>query len=73
MDHESLQGHTESYLASLICEAADTALTFDPETPFGEIGVNSFLVLKILKRLEQDFGAIAKDGRTPRRFERAAL
>lgn len=60
MDHESLQGHTESYLASLICEAADTALTFDPETPFGEIGVNSFLVLKILKRLEQDFGALPK-------------
>lgn len=60
MDHETLQGRTENYLSSLIREAADTALVFDPETPFGELGVNSFLVLKILKRLEQDFGVLPK-------------
>jgi acyl transferase domain-containing protein/tryptophanase/acyl carrier protein len=60
MDHDSLQERTESYLKSLICEVADSALVFDAETPFGELGVNSFLVLKILKRLEEDFGTLPK-------------
>lgn len=60
MDHDTLQGRTEAYLKSLICEAADKALAFEAETPFGELGVNSFLVLKILKRLEQDFGVLPK-------------
>jgi polyketide synthase PksN len=60
MDHEFLQGRTEDYLKALICEAADEALFFDAETPFGELGVNSFLVLKILKRLEEDFGTLPK-------------
>ncbi|WP_460732697.1 SDR family NAD(P)-dependent oxidoreductase [Lysobacter tyrosinilyticus] len=60
MDHDTLLERTENYLKSLICEAADAALVFDAETPFGELGVNSFLVLKILKRLEQDFGTLPK-------------
>lgn len=60
MDQDYLQGRTEEYLKSLICEAADEALVFDAETPFGELGVNSFLVLKILKRLEEDFGTLPK-------------
>lgn len=60
MDQVTLQERAESYLGSLISEAADTALVFDAETPFGELGVNSFLVLKILKRLEQDFGTLPK-------------
>ena len=60
MDHDTLQERTEAYLKALICQAADAALVFDAETPFGEIGVNSFLVLKILKRLEQDFGTLPK-------------
>src|SRR6185503_13489145 len=60
MDHDTLHERTENYLKSLICEAADAALVFDAETPFGELGVNSFLVLKMLKRLEQDFGTLPK-------------
>ncbi len=60
IDHETLQERAEAYLTSLICEAADARLTFDAEAPFGEIGINSFLVLKILKRLEQDFGTLPK-------------
>lgn len=60
MDHDTLHERTENYLKSLICEAADAALVFDAETPFGELGVNSFLILKILKRLEQDFGTLPK-------------
>ena len=60
MDQDTLHERTENYLKSLICEAADAALVFDAETPFGELGVNSFLILKILKRLEQDFGTLPK-------------
>ncbi|UXI66000.1 SDR family NAD(P)-dependent oxidoreductase [Tahibacter amnicola] len=60
MDHDTLHERTEYYLKSLICEAADAALVFDAETPFGELGVNSFLILKILKRLEHDFGTLPK-------------
>ena len=60
MDHEILQERTENHLKSLISDAADTAIVFDSQTPFGELGVNSFLVLKILKRLEQDFGSLPK-------------
>lgn len=60
MDHDCLEGRAEDYLKSLICEAADEALVFDADTPFGELGVNSFLVLKILKRLEEDFGTLPK-------------
>jgi acyl transferase domain-containing protein/tryptophanase/acyl carrier protein len=60
IDHDTLHERTENYLKSLICEAADAALVFDAETPFGELGVNSFLILKILKRLEQDFGTLPK-------------
>ena len=60
MDHEILQELTENYLKSLIAGAADTEVMFDAQTPFGEMGVNSFHVLKILKRLEQDFGALPK-------------
>ncbi|MBD8525904.1 SDR family NAD(P)-dependent oxidoreductase [Pseudomarimonas arenosa] len=60
IDHDTLHERTETYLKSLICDAADAALVFDAETPFGELGVNSFLVLKILKRLEQDFGTLPK-------------
>lgn len=60
MDHEILQELTENYLKSLIGGAADTEVMFDAQTPFGEMGVNSFHVLKILKRLEQDFGALPK-------------
>ncbi|NOT89833.1 MAG: SDR family NAD(P)-dependent oxidoreductase [Lysobacter sp.] len=60
MDHEILQELTENYLKSLISGAADTEVMFDAQTPFGEMGVNSFHVLKILKRLEQDFGTLPK-------------
>jgi polyketide synthase PksN len=60
MDHDAQQERTEHYLKSLICDVADAALVFDAETPFGELGVNSFLVLKILKRLEEDFGTLPK-------------
>lgn len=52
---------TESYLKSLIAETAISLNTdFDSSTPFGELGIDSFLVLKIVKALEADFGTLPK-------------
>src|SRR5690606_11727981 len=34
--------------------------SIDALAPFGEIGIDSFRVLRIIKRLEQDFGPLPK-------------
>jgi acyl transferase domain-containing protein/tryptophanase/acyl carrier protein len=61
VDQEMLQDLTESYLKSLILEASDTPNTdFDARAPFGELGINSYQVLKIIKMLEADFGTLPK-------------
>lgn len=56
-----LQERTETYLKALFVDA-QPALTmdFDGTTAFGELGIDSFRVLKIIKRLESDFGALPK-------------
>lgn len=56
-----LQDRTETYLKALFVDA-QPALTmdFDGTTAFGELGIDSFRVLKIIKRLEADFGALPK-------------
>ena len=56
-----LQERTETYLKALFVDA-QPALTmdFDGTTAFGELGIDSFRVLKIIKRLEADFGALPK-------------
>jgi polyketide synthase PksN len=58
---DALRELTESYLKTLIsevCKSFDTAV--DPTTPFGELGIDSFHVLKIIKKLEGDFGRLPK-------------
>ena len=61
IDHELLRDLTESYLKSLISEASGAVhQEFDSSAPFGELGINSFHVLKILKTLEVDFGTLPK-------------
>ncbi|HYK02059.1 MAG TPA: SDR family NAD(P)-dependent oxidoreductase [Thermoanaerobaculia bacterium] len=62
MDYELLRDLTESYLKSVIAEAAAGELNphFDSFTVFGELGINSFQVLKIIKKLEADFGTLPK-------------
>lgn len=61
IDQELLQELTESYLKSLMSEATDSLGTdFDSFAPFGELGINSFHVLKIIKKLEADFGTLPK-------------
>jgi polyketide synthase PksN len=68
MDRDTLQEFTELYLRDVILESFDEAdppldpaeHPFDSFTPFREFGIDSFLVLKILRRLERDFGTLSK-------------
>jgi len=58
---EQLHELTESYLKAVISEASGSLdAEFDSSSPFGELGINSFCVLKIIKKLELDFGRLPK-------------
>lgn len=58
---ETLQENAENYLTSLIADNVPAVNgRIDSVTPFGELGVDSFQVLKIVKALEHDFGALPK-------------
>lgn len=60
-DQEVLSDLTETYLKTLISQVSDGLDSeFDSTAPFGELGVDSFHVLKIVKLLEQDFGRLPK-------------
>lgn len=60
-NQEILFDLTESYLVSLVAGASGKpAATIDPAAPFGELGIDSFRVLKIIKVLESDFGTLPK-------------
>ncbi|MBO0798713.1 MAG: DUF2156 domain-containing protein, partial [Blastocatellia bacterium] len=61
MYQELLRDLTESYLKSLIADVSGSLHPdFDSSAPFGELGINSFQVLKIIKKLESDFGVLPK-------------
>lgn len=68
VERERLQQLTETFLTRVVLEAfeeADPPLDpedhpFDADTPFRDFGIDSFLVLKILIRLEQAFGTLPK-------------
>ena len=61
IDAETLLELTESYLKSLIAEASQISSSdFDSYAAFGELGVDSFHVLEIVKKLEEDFGTLPK-------------
>ncbi|HYD80793.1 MAG TPA: thioester reductase domain-containing protein [Paucimonas sp.] len=61
IDQDRLVEFAESYLKSLISEASGAVGTdFDSFAPFGELGIDSFRVLKIVKALEADFGTLPK-------------
>src|SRR5215475_4086681 len=58
---DALPDLTEAYLKSLISEATGSPSSeFDSFAPFGELGVDSFHVLKIIRKLEADFGTLPK-------------
>lgn len=58
---EQLRDLTELFLKSLISEVSGSLRSdFDSAAPFGELGIDSFCVLKIIRRLEADFGTLPK-------------
>lgn len=61
IDQEVLQEYAESYLRTLISKTTNLGNSdLDASTPFGELGIDSFYVLKIVKELESDFGKLSK-------------
>ncbi|WP_198683407.1 beta-ketoacyl synthase N-terminal-like domain-containing protein [Peristeroidobacter agariperforans] len=61
IDNEQLVELTESYLKSLVRTAVGSmSADFASTAPFGELGIDSFRVLKIIKALEADFGRLPK-------------
>jgi polyketide biosynthesis 3-hydroxy-3-methylglutaryl-CoA synthase-like enzyme PksG len=61
MNLEPMRALTESYLKSLISETASSLDgDFDSSAAFAEIGIDSFQVLKIIKKLEAEFGTLPK-------------
>ncbi|MES2349985.1 MAG: phosphatidylglycerol lysyltransferase domain-containing protein, partial [Pseudomonadota bacterium] len=62
MNHdEALHDWAETYLSALIAATLDDAdAAVDFHQPFAEMGIDSFRVLKIIKKLEDDFGALPK-------------
>lgn len=60
-DRDRLFEFARRYLKSLIAGSAESIdADFDPATPFGDLGIDSFRVLRIVKSLEQDFGRLPK-------------
>ena len=60
-NQEILLELTECYLKTLVADTVTSlGADFDAATPFGELGVDSFRVLKIIKALEGDFGVLPK-------------
>jgi polyketide synthase PksN len=59
--HEMLAAKAETYLKTIIGEVTGlSASTWEPSAPFGELGIDSFHVLKIVRRLETEFGSLPK-------------
>ncbi|MBO9699918.1 MAG: SDR family NAD(P)-dependent oxidoreductase [Sporocytophaga sp.] len=61
LDKEILLESTESYLKSLISEVANISIgNIVASTPFQELGIDSFRILQIIKKLEEEFGTLPK-------------
>ncbi|WP_438426441.1 SDR family NAD(P)-dependent oxidoreductase [Aquimarina macrocephali] len=61
IDKEILLESTESYLTSLISEFAEISIGDNCiSTPFQELGIDSFRILQIIKKLEEEFGTLPK-------------
>ena len=61
INQELLRDLTESYLKGHFAEALNSSdVEVDSYAAFGELGIDSFNVLKILKKLEGDFGSLPK-------------
>ncbi|TWI44010.1 polyketide synthase PksN [Pseudoduganella flava] len=58
MSLEWIESHLKALVATLLPEGASRDV--DVQAPFGELGIDSFRVLKIIKALEGDFGVLPK-------------
>jgi thioester reductase-like protein len=60
-DHDRLLEFASRHLKTLVASAAESLdPDFDGKLPFGELGIDSFRTLRIVKLLEQDFGRLPK-------------
>lgn len=60
-DKEILLESTDGYLKNLIAEVAQISIgDHDTSTPFQELGIDSFRVLQVIKKLEEEFGTLPK-------------
>ncbi|MCX2763650.1 SDR family NAD(P)-dependent oxidoreductase [Aquimarina muelleri] len=60
-DKEKILESTEYYLQSLISEVAQISIEDNNiSTPFQELGIDSFRVLQVIKKLEEEFGTLPK-------------
>jgi acyl transferase domain-containing protein/tryptophanase/acyl carrier protein len=61
IDKEFLLESTEDYLKSLISMVAQRSIgDNDISVPFQELGIDSFRILQIIKKLEEEFGTLPK-------------
>ncbi|WP_459212986.1 SDR family NAD(P)-dependent oxidoreductase [Aquimarina rhabdastrellae] len=61
IDKEILLESAESYLKSLISQFSQVPIGDNcVATPFQELGIDSFRILQIIKKLEEDFGTLPK-------------
>jgi polyketide synthase PksN len=61
IEKELLLASTEAYLKSLISEVAELVIEDKSKlTPFQELGIDSFRVLQIIRKLEEEFGTLPK-------------
>ncbi|MET1256790.1 SDR family NAD(P)-dependent oxidoreductase [Aliikangiella maris] len=61
IEHDVLVEKAELYLKSQIASVSDSLeADFDSAMPFAELGIDSFYVLKVVKKLEDDFGRLPK-------------
>lgn len=61
IDKEILLESTECYLKSLISEFTQISIGDNcVSTPFQELGIDSFRILQIIKKLEEEFGTLPK-------------
>jgi len=60
-NEDPVRCRAEDYLKSVIAEVTESRPEeFDARAPFAELAIDSFRVLKIVKRLERDFGNLRK-------------
>ncbi|CAN7392939.1 SDR family NAD(P)-dependent oxidoreductase [Trinickia sp. LjRoot230] len=56
----SIRSWLKSLVAELVADPGTALVELDAATPFGELGLDSFRILKLIKQLEANFGRLPK-------------